>query len=82
MQWAGVDFRKLFSNNHGMAKEPPKHGGKRKGAGRKPKPPGERRGQVFSIKLTLDEKRLLEEADARTWARDILIKTAKKRSQK
>jgi hypothetical protein len=63
-----------------MAKDSPKHGGKRTGAGRKPKPPDERRDQVFSIKLTLDEKRLLEETGARSWARDVLIKSARKRS--
>jgi hypothetical protein len=56
------------------------HGGKREGAGRKPKPPEERRDQVFSIKLTLDEKRLLEETEARDWARDTLIRTAKRRT--
>jgi hypothetical protein len=43
--------------------------GKREGAGRNPKPPDERRDQVFSIKRTLDEKRLLEETNAREWAR-------------
>lgn len=57
------------------------HGGKREGAGRKPKPPDERRDQVFSIKLTLDEKRLLDDAEARTWARETLIRTAKRRTQ-
>ena len=62
-----------------MAKQPPQHGGKRPGAGRKPKPPDERRDQVFSLKLTLDEKRLLEETDARTWARELLVKSARKR---
>jgi hypothetical protein len=62
-----------------MKKSP--HGGKREGAGRKPKPPDERRDQVFSIKLTLDEKRLLEETDARDWARDTLVRTAKRRTQ-
>ncbi len=56
------------------------HGGKRVGAGRKPKPPDERRDQVFSVKLTLDEKRLLEETNAREWARDTLIRTAKRRA--
>jgi len=55
------------------------HGGKRPGAGRKPKPPEERRDQVFSVKLTLDEKRLLEATEARTWARDVLVKSARKR---
>ncbi len=62
-----------------MAKEPPRHGGKREGSGRKPKPPDERRDQVFSIKLTLEEKRLLEDADARSWARDVILKAAKRR---
>lgn len=61
-----------------MAKEP-QHGGKRPGAGRKPKPTAERRDQVFSIKLTLEEKRLLDETDARLWARDVLVKSARKR---
>ena len=55
------------------------HGGKRDGAGRKPKPPDERRDQVFSVKLTVDEKRLLDETNAREWARDTLIRTAKRR---
>lgn len=62
-----------------MATEPRKHGGKRLGAGRKPKPTAERRDQVFSIKLTLEEKHLLEEADARSWARDVILKAAKRR---
>lgn len=62
-----------------MEKQPPQHGGKRPGAGRPPKPDDERRDQVFSIKLTQDEKRLLDESDARTWARDVLIRSARKR---
>ena len=45
------------------------------------KPLDERRDQVFSVKLTLDEKRLLEETEARDWARDTLIRTAKRRTQ-
>lgn len=57
----------------------PSHGGKRPGAGRKPKPPDERRDQVFSVKLTADEKRLLEETEARVWAREVLIRSARKR---
>jgi hypothetical protein len=74
----GVDFWKLFSDNFGMQKTP-QRGGKRPGAGRKPKPPNERRDQVFSVKLTVDEKQLLEEANAREWARDVLLKSARKR---
>lgn len=74
-----VDFRKLLSNNSGMAKQPHKHGGSRPGAGRKPKPPDERRDQVFSVKLTADEKRLLDDTDARAWARDVLVRSARKR---
>ena len=62
-----------------MAKQTSSRGGAREGAGRKPLPPDERRDQVFSVKLTLDEKRLLEETDARKWARDILVKSARKR---
>ena len=62
-----------------MAKKQSNRGGKREGAGRKPLPPDERRDQVFSIKLTADEKRLLDETDARAWARDVLVKSARKR---
>lgn len=61
-----------------MAKQTPRHGGKRPGAGRPPSPPGSKRDQVFSIKLTADEKRLLEESDARKWAREVLLKAAAK----
>jgi hypothetical protein len=63
-----------------MAKKPPQRGGKRPGAGRKPKPPDERRDQVFSVKLTADEKRLLDESDARSWARETLLKAAKRKA--
>lgn len=62
-----------------MAKQH-QHGGKRPGAGRKPLPAAERRDQVFSIKLTREEKRLLDETEARTWAREVLVKAARKRS--
>lgn len=62
-----------------MENDTPKHGGKRPGAGRKPKPPSERRDQVFSVKLTADEKRLLENTNAREWARDVLLRSARKR---
>lgn len=62
-----------------MAKEPSKHGGKRPGAGRPPAIPGTRRDQAFSIKLTADEKQLLDETDARSWARELLLKTARKK---
>lgn len=54
-------------------------GGKRPGAGRKPKPPEQRRDCVFSIKLTRGEKELLDATDARSWARDALIRAAKRR---
>ena len=47
--------------------------------GSKPLPADERRDQVFSVKLTADEKRLLEDTDARTWARDVLLKSARRR---
>jgi len=58
------------------------HGGKRPGAGRPPKPPGTQRDQVFSIKLTADEKRLLHDSDARAWARELLLKVATKAQKK
>jgi len=56
-----------------------KRGGKRPGAGRKPKPQEERRDQVFSIRLTTAERQTLDDADARTWARDTLIRAASRR---
>lgn len=62
-------------------KKTPQRGGKRPGAGRPAKPAAERRDQVFSIKFTVDEKRLIEQADARSWARDVLLKAAKRRLQ-
>lgn len=65
-----------------MPKQPPKHGGKRPGAGRPPKAAGTQRDQVFSIKLTVAEKQLLDASDARTWARDLLLKTAMKAQKK
>jgi hypothetical protein len=74
----GLDFRKPFSNNMCMAKQA-QHGGKRPGSGRKPLPDTARRDQVFSIKLTLDEKRLLDEAKARSWARDMLVNAAREK---
>ncbi|HTQ41003.1 MAG TPA: hypothetical protein VMJ32_18455 [Pirellulales bacterium] len=61
-----------------MAKQP-QHGGKREGAGRKPKDASERRDQVFSVKLTLDEKQLLDATEARLWARTVLLKAAQRR---
>lgn len=55
------------------------HGGKRQGAGRKPKPPKELHNQVFSLKLTLDEKLLLDQSYARDWARDELVNLARQK---
>lgn len=63
-----------------MEKSESTHGGKRPGAGRKPVAPEERRDQVYSIKLTVCEKELLESTDARKWAREVLLRTAKRRS--
>lgn len=65
-----------------MKKQPLTHGGPRPGSGRKPKPEGERLGNVFSIRLTDDDKRLLDETDAREWARDVLIGAAKRRQKR
>ncbi len=62
-----------------MAKKLTKRGGKREGAGRPTKPPEERRDQVFSIKLTVEEKDLLDTTEARKWARDALVRSARKR---
>ena len=47
-----------------------------------PKPPDKRRDEVFSIKLTAAEKRLLVETNARSWARDVLLRSASRRSDK
>ncbi|MCE9556432.1 MAG: hypothetical protein K8T91_24040 [Planctomycetes bacterium] len=74
----GLDYRILFSYISAMEKKSTR-GGKRPGAGRKPKLPEERRDQVFSVKLTADEKALLETADARSWARDALVRVAQRR---
>jgi hypothetical protein len=62
-----------------MAKKPPQHGGKREGSGRKPLPAGEKRDQLFAIRVTSEEKKLLDESDARDWAREVLVKAAKRR---
>ena len=70
----------LFQIIPSMKKEAT-HGGKREGAGRKRKPPAERKNQVFSVKLTLDEKRLLDDTNARAWARDTLIRTARRKAK-
>ena len=72
-------FGYFFQIISAMKKQKPKHGGKRPGAGRKPKPPDQRRDKVFSVKLTSDEKQLLEEAEARQWARDVLLRSAKRK---
>lgn len=77
-QGLGLDFSKDFSIILAMNKKP-QHGGKRKGAGRKPKPPDERRGETFAFAVSLLEKKLLEESDARTWARETLLKMAARR---
>ena len=62
-----------------MAKKQSTRGGAREGAGRKPLPLSERRDQVFSIKLTKDEKQLLDDTIAREWARTVLLASARKR---
>ncbi len=61
-----------------MAKKS-QHGGKRDGAGRKPVADNERRDKIFAVKLTSDEKRLLDESDAGKWARAVLLSNAKRR---
>jgi hypothetical protein len=61
-----------------MAKKP-QRGGKRPGAGRPRVPDNERRDQVFSVKLTIDEKQLLDETDARAWARATICAAAEKK---
>jgi hypothetical protein len=64
-----------------MAKKPPQHGGKRDGAGRPALPASERRDQLFAIRVTQAEKRLLDATEAREWAREALVKAAEKRSR-
>jgi hypothetical protein len=63
-----------------MKKQPSTHGGVRPGAGRPPKPPDERLDQTFTVRLTADEKQLLDAADARAWARDVLLSAAKRKA--
>jgi hypothetical protein len=58
------------------------HGGKREGAGRKPAVDGQVRDQVFSVRLTAKEKALLDSTQAKDWARDVLLKSAKRRQIK
>lgn len=62
-----------------MPKKPPQHGGAREGAGRPPKPPEERRSQVFSFRVTDEEKALLDATDAQSWAREAIVKAARKK---
>jgi hypothetical protein len=64
-----------------MAKES-QHGGKRPGAGRPAIPAGERRDQSFGIKITAAEKRLLDQTDAKTWARALILAAAQKKKPK
>jgi hypothetical protein len=61
-----------------MAKES-QHGGKRPGAGRPSIPADERRDQSFGIKITASEKRLLDQTDAKAWARSLILAAAKKK---
>lgn len=61
-----------------MAKK--RRGGARPGAGR-PKLEDARR-VTFSVRVSEDDIELLREADAKSWARDVLVKAAKKRRRK
>ena len=63
-----------------MAEQQSTHGGRREGAGRKPKSPDERLNEVFAVRLTADEKQLLDSANARAWARDLLVRAAKRKA--
>lgn len=50
--------------------------------GRPPKPPGERKDAELRIRLTPDERAELDRAageDTSTWARDVLLRAAKRR---
>ena len=62
-----------------MVNNEPTHGGKREGAGRRPVAPEDRLDHVFSVKLTASEKELLDSADVKKWARETLVRTAKRR---
>lgn len=60
-----------------MSKNKGKHGGKRPGAGR---PRVENpKTEVFSVAVTAEELELLRNTDARKWARDALVRSAKRR---
>jgi hypothetical protein len=39
----------------------------------------ERRDKIFAVKLTEAEKQLLDDTDAKAWARDMLLRSARKR---
>jgi hypothetical protein len=65
-----------------MSTKPTQRGGRREGAGRPPKPVDERRDQLFAVKLTAAEKQLLDATEAGKWARETLLKTAKRKAGK
>jgi hypothetical protein len=64
-----------------MAKKPPQHGGKREGSGRPKLPAGEKRDKLFAIRVTSEEKKLLDESEALSWAREVLVKAARRRDK-
>ncbi len=58
------------------------HGGARPGAGRPPVPDAERLSAVYTIRLTAADAELLKQSEARSWARDTLVRAAKRRLQR
>lgn len=57
----------------------PTHGGRREGAGRKPKKNA--RTSVFSLAVSADDKQLLDDTDARSWAPAMIIRAAKRKAK-
>lgn len=67
-----------FIKRNGMSN----HGGKRSGAGRPPKVDGLRLTKTFGVRVTDDEKELLEQLNAKEWARVVLLEAARKKAKK
>jgi hypothetical protein len=54
----------------------------KRGRGRPPKPPDEQRSELFTIRVTPDERSQIEKAGGEKpsiWARDVLLKAARRK---
>ena len=60
-------------------------GKKKKTIGRPPKPVDEQKNVMFQIRMTAEERAMLDEATtdrASTWAREVLLRAAKREAKK